>query len=163
MRRGWTQHEFRERLLRYGGLGLDRTGLSRLERGQRAVTVDDLYVIAATLSVSPLHLLVPLDERPLVKVAPGLPPKPPQTVREWFVGTNPLDRDEWRTRPRPDGGEDVLGPLGGGLEDWRIYATERPLSELVSAAASKGDDFIAMFARELRDTPLDHEPNAEED
>lgn len=37
-------------------------GLRRMERGERAITVDDLYAIARVLEVTPEMLLSPLDQ-----------------------------------------------------------------------------------------------------
>lgn len=55
-RRGLTQQELAARLTTTG-MPIHQTGLGRLEAGQRAIRVDELYAIATALDVSPLSLL----------------------------------------------------------------------------------------------------------
>jgi transcriptional regulator with XRE-family HTH domain len=44
------------------------SGLSKIERGERRVDVDDLMAIAIALDVSPLGLLLPVDQEPATVV-----------------------------------------------------------------------------------------------
>jgi transcriptional regulator with XRE-family HTH domain len=57
---------------------------------RRAVTVDELFVLAAALNVSPVHLLVPIDDfRESYKVTSGIS-ESAGYVREWIRGRLPL-------------------------------------------------------------------------
>lgn len=46
------------------GRRISFSGLSKIERGERRVDVDDLMAIAVALDVSPLGLLLPVDREP---------------------------------------------------------------------------------------------------
>jgi transcriptional regulator with XRE-family HTH domain len=99
-RRGWEQADLAARLAEIG-YDLGQPQVSRIERGQRNVTLEDVLAIAAALDCAPLHLIVPIrDEEdgeipegyeialkvPVrVKIA-GLPPTDPETLRDWAVG-----------------------------------------------------------------------------
>jgi transcriptional regulator with XRE-family HTH domain len=55
--------ELEERLTKIGHR-ISFSGLSKIERGERRVDVDDLMAIAVALDVSPLGLLLPVDVEP---------------------------------------------------------------------------------------------------
>jgi transcriptional regulator with XRE-family HTH domain len=59
--RGWTQQELAAAL---GEVGVDlgEFAVTRLEKGKRSVSLDEAVAIAAVLGVTPLHMLVPLDD-----------------------------------------------------------------------------------------------------
>ena len=42
-------------------MNLDASAITRLERGTRGVMLDDVITISAALGVSPLHMIVPLE------------------------------------------------------------------------------------------------------
>ena len=56
-RQGWTQQQIAEA----PGVNLDASAITRLERGTRGVMLDDVITISAALGVSPLHMIVPLE------------------------------------------------------------------------------------------------------
>lgn len=60
-RHGLTQQELATRLTA-AGMPIHQTGLGRLEAGQRAIRIDELYTIAAALDISPLALLPSLSD-----------------------------------------------------------------------------------------------------
>ena len=85
--KNWTQADLAAAL---AGTGLDlgEPAITRMERGSRGVSLDEAIAISAVLGVSPLHMLVPLDDNG-AQVAPG------QTVstadaRAWIRGLTPL-------------------------------------------------------------------------
>lgn len=55
--------ELEERLTQTGHR-ISFSGLSKIERGERRVDVDDLMSIAIALDVSPVGLLLPIDQEP---------------------------------------------------------------------------------------------------
>lgn len=79
-RRGLTYKKLSE-LLEATGRPIFPLGLSRLEKGERRVDVDELVALAAVLGVSPATLLFPrdADESDLVEVAPDV------EQRAWIV------------------------------------------------------------------------------
>lgn len=54
---GWSQTELAERLGAQLGKAVDPTTITRMERGSRPTTVDELYALSATFSTSPLSLI----------------------------------------------------------------------------------------------------------
>jgi transcriptional regulator with XRE-family HTH domain len=98
--RGWTQGKLAERLkqLEYP-LGVPQ--ISRIEKGKRAVSLNDAYALAFALDCSLLHLLVDPDapspaelattpELPRVQVVGNVQPETQYDVRAWIVGDGPL-------------------------------------------------------------------------
>jgi transcriptional regulator with XRE-family HTH domain len=77
------------------GVPTHQTSVGRLEYGERRLTVEDLLAVAATLGVSPLHLLAGTYTSERVPVLPTLPPYVPARMIAWLrgevalPGTNP--------------------------------------------------------------------------
>lgn len=134
-RKGLTAAELGERLTRQG-VAWDRSIVANLENGRRrSVTVTELLALALVLDVSPLHLLVPLDEGDY-RVTPELA-QPTDRVREWIRG-------------------------GGGLPgtDMRIYGTETPRAEFeaaMAAARARSERFREAGA-DVREVPAHRVP-----
>jgi hypothetical protein len=84
------------------GQPIDRSTIGRIENGNRSVTVDELFVLAAALDVAPMQLVVPLDSEELVAVTPT-ERWSAGAVRRWFTGA---------------------AILGGLVKSRRIYQTE---------------------------------------
>ncbi|MEU5345700.1 helix-turn-helix transcriptional regulator [Streptomyces sp. NPDC020766] len=104
-RKGMTALELADDLKRRG-LDWDRQTVTKLETGRRQnVSVAELLALARALDVSPLHLLVPLEEVEY-KVTPE-ESMPAARVREWVRGKEPLPGT-----------------------DQRIFRSEVPLDEL---------------------------------
>lgn len=104
-RKGLTRQDLGSRLADLG-IPWNRFTVSSLESGKRQnVTVVELLALARVLDVSPLHLLVPLEE-----IAYEVTPhekQPAARVREWIRGDRPLP-----------------------ATDQRIYFSEIPMEEL---------------------------------
>ena len=86
--KGWTQQQLADALAD-AGVKLDASAITRLERGTRGLSLDDVLAIAAALGVSPLHLFVPLDNDEELNVAPSLTANA-LDVRAWVRGQRPL-------------------------------------------------------------------------
>lgn len=82
---GLSQEALAERIKELGGK-LSATAVVRLESGGRAVTVDDLVLIARALEVSPLYLLLPITSDAEVRLAPGDEPLHSGFARMWARG-----------------------------------------------------------------------------
>lgn len=85
--RDLTQADLAARVTDQGG-AMTQTTVTRLERGSRAVTVDELFSLAYALDVTPLALLLPLDQDVSLRVDRRI-----VSVRQfvdWVVGREPL-------------------------------------------------------------------------
>jgi len=92
--KGWTQQQLADEMGKLG-FKIDASAVTRLERGTRGVTLDEVIATAATLGVSPLHLIVPLDDAAELDVTPGLPVTG-GGARAWIRGQRPLDGSDDR-------------------------------------------------------------------
>lgn len=91
--KGWTQQQLADALASLG-VKLDASGITRMERGTRGVTLDDVIAIAAALGVSPLHMIVPLDDNG-AQLAPSLTVSTAD-ARAWLRGQRPLQEADER-------------------------------------------------------------------
>ena len=99
LQRGWSQTELARRLSA-AGCRLDQSAVSRLEAGERGLSVDELITAAGELNVSPLRLLegAPLPTQPAVTVTDTVT-VPGSRYRTWLRGSTPLPaRKEWSKR-----------------------------------------------------------------
>ena len=67
--KGWTQADLASALAA-AGMNLGESAITRMERGTRGLSLDEAVAIAAVLGVSPLHMIVPLDDDS-AQIAPG--------------------------------------------------------------------------------------------
>jgi transcriptional regulator with XRE-family HTH domain len=112
-RHGWNQQQLAEQMTK-AGVAWDRNVVANLETGRRAsVGVDELLALAHVLSVAPLSLLIPLDDKTPYQLTPTVT-KPAEEVRDWAHGVITLNE---QGEPKWD---DI---------DWRIYESEVPDSE----------------------------------
>jgi transcriptional regulator with XRE-family HTH domain len=102
-RHGWSQQRLAERLKELD-YEIPRVTIAKIEKGQRLVKLDEAFAIAYALDVSPLHLLVPIENEPRVLLAGGEQPFEPQWARDWIRGYEPAigqdPRMFWMERPR---------------------------------------------------------------
>lgn len=84
----WTQADLAAALAG-AGLDLGEPAVTRLERGSRGVSLDEAITISAVLGVSPLHMLVPLDDNNDLQVTPQAS-VPVTDARAWARGMRPL-------------------------------------------------------------------------
>lgn len=91
-----------DRCAEHGMPELNRWLITNIETGRReSISVDELYVLARALDVSPIHLLTPYDDQE-VFVTP-VEQHPSQRVRQWVTGQQPLgdslvvvvETDQW--------------------------------------------------------------------
>ncbi|MCX5211480.1 helix-turn-helix domain-containing protein [Kitasatospora sp. NBC_00240] len=81
------------------GRPIPASGITRMEKGERQVTVDDLLALAVALNVSPSALLLPLDDSPehTVEIA-GAGSVPADVAWDWADGKRPLRLPSGDTR-----------------------------------------------------------------
>ncbi|WP_432128416.1 helix-turn-helix domain-containing protein [Streptomyces sp. bgisy082] len=88
-RRDLTAEQLAQRL-QAAGLPWERGTVVKLESGYRQnVGVAELFALAAALDMSPLHLLIPLDNRPYQVTSNRT--EAADTVRAWVRGEQPLE------------------------------------------------------------------------
>jgi transcriptional regulator with XRE-family HTH domain len=88
--RGWSQERLAAILDEVYGYPIHPTALSRIEKGTRKVTIDDLIAISAALDVAPVHLLFPIEGEDPVALTPRLEVDAEKAIR-WARGRQPLD------------------------------------------------------------------------
>lgn len=79
--------------LRSAGRPITPSAVSKIERGERQVTVDELMVIAVILEASPSALLLPMTDDPSAKVEiTGAGPVAADEAWDWVDGRRRLDQ-----------------------------------------------------------------------
>ncbi|WP_078491950.1 helix-turn-helix domain-containing protein [Streptomyces yerevanensis] len=151
-RRGYSTYQM-SRLLKEGGRPISPAAISKLERGERRVDVDDLTALASVLGISPAALLLPLtdSDKELVEVT-GASAILATVAWDWALGRRPLRVTPGKEQTElleyqlyslppwlrgPVGPRDALrdrSPLrdprvGELLEEIAALATPRPLPE----------------------------------
>jgi transcriptional regulator with XRE-family HTH domain len=92
--RRWTQQELSERLAQLG-VTLDQSAIARIERGERAVSLDEAMVLALALGVSPMALAIPRAGNV------SLTPKneyPVEQAANWFRNAWPIPSPYYQGR-----------------------------------------------------------------
>lgn len=115
-RRGLTTRQLSAALER-AGRPIPASGITRMEKGERAVTVDDLVALATVFDVSPAALMLPPEDSGPVHITPSKA-VPWDVAWRWAHGEQP---------PYTPGGDD--DPRGG--RDWperrrRFLAENQP-------------------------------------
>ena len=88
-RKGWSAQALADACAEAGMPSLDRSTIAAIEIGRRqCIGVDELLVLAYVLSVAPVHLFVPLEEK-WYAVTPEQVTNSGR-VREWVRGRHPL-------------------------------------------------------------------------
>jgi transcriptional regulator with XRE-family HTH domain len=147
-RRGLSTYEL-EALLKQAGRPISASAISKMERRERQVNVDDLTALAAALDVSPVALLLPLEDdvRKQVDVT-GAGVLSAADAWDWMTGHGPLRRTE------SAGLEYALYGLPAGRRAVRQHPLGRAAENLLSSvaylvqsagAAVEGDDHFPDY------------------
>lgn len=83
----WTQQDLAEALAA-AGVEMGEFAVVRMERGPRGVSLDEAIAISAVLGVSPLHMLVPLEDDS-IQLTPQRAVDAAD-ARAWLRGQRPL-------------------------------------------------------------------------
>jgi transcriptional regulator with XRE-family HTH domain len=121
--RGWSTYELAGQLAK-AGRPIAPSAVSKIERGERQVTVDDLLALAYVLRVTPNALLLPSTaEGEIELTAAGT--YAAGDVWDWAEGTRPLDlpanddgtaHNTFQADARPPGRRKfVSGPVSAGM------------------------------------------------
>lgn len=93
-RRGLSIYELAE-LLKTAGRPVAASAIAKMERRERQVNTDDLTALAVALDVSPVALLLPLEDGPRHHVdVTGAGALPAADAWDWMTGRAPLRRTE---------------------------------------------------------------------
>lgn len=107
--RGLTVYELAEQLT-LSGYAIAASAISKIERGERQVTVDDLVALSCTLGVPPSALLLPMDDDPGHSIElTGGGTVPADVAWDWLDGQRPRLRFPERD---PEGAR-IFGELYG--------------------------------------------------
>jgi transcriptional regulator with XRE-family HTH domain len=87
--RGWSTYELAGKLAKMGR-PIAPSAISKIERGERQVTVDDLVTLALALGVNANALLLPAIAEGQIELT-GTSPRDAVDVWEWAEGNRPLD------------------------------------------------------------------------
>ena len=94
------------------------TGITRIEKGERRVDVDDLMALAVVLKVSPTALLLPLTLVGEVDLTEGKT-VPALDAWMWATSSRPLDLPKEEEARRTAMDEHQVRSLPPGLRKWR--------------------------------------------
>jgi transcriptional regulator with XRE-family HTH domain len=131
--RGLTQQGLAERLSVLGR-GLHPTAISRIEQGDRAVTVDELFALAVALNVSPMALIAPdSGVTPVV----GEERRSAEEVRAWISGERSLGNVFGATQVRLDISDEFDGSAPAELKQRRRDLREWPVLRYLTDALEK--------------------------
>jgi transcriptional regulator with XRE-family HTH domain len=92
MRKGWHQQQLADRLHEIGA-PIDRATISKIETGERRVTLDEIFWFAYALGVSPAALVLPRPARSMVAVTPTMSVTALEALN-WLRGVYPLGEGE---------------------------------------------------------------------
>lgn len=112
-------------LLEKNGRAIPASGITRMEKGERVVTSDELTALAAALRVNVSALMLPLVDDPAETVElSGVGSVSAEQAWDWFDGEMPIEQV-------------VPGDPSGALMQFQLYA--RPAGRRVQLAAGDGD------------------------
>lgn len=103
------------------GHSIPPTGITRIEKGERRVDVDDLVALAVVLGVSPTALLLPPTVVGDVEVAGGKT-TPALGAWLWMNARGPLEAPEGDEQARAAFDDHQVHSLPPGLRGWRPQA-----------------------------------------
>ena len=82
-------------LLEHNGRNIPASGITRMEKAERQVTVDELVALSAALRVNPSALLLPLNDDPATTVEiTGVGAVSAEDAWDWMDGEMPIERIE---------------------------------------------------------------------
>lgn len=99
-RQGMTAQQLADQVAESGGK-LSRQAISKIETGDRGVSLDELLVLARALGVPPILLLFPVGTRETVEPLPGMVVYTDDAM-QWFTGERPgPGAEDWQRRAAP--------------------------------------------------------------
>lgn len=104
------------------GHRIDKTTLSRIERGDREITLPELDALALALGVSPLSLTCPTDDAAPMRVGTTVT-RPAGTIRAWRRGFSLDDDLRIDAQDVPDREHDELLAMKRASPDGPLPAT----------------------------------------
>jgi transcriptional regulator with XRE-family HTH domain len=157
---GWSQSRLAERLTA-AGYSLSQSAVSRLESGERTLSVDELITAAAVMNVSPIRLLegALLADQPAVSVT-ATASVPCSRYRSWLRGNTPLPpAKDWRKQTKTSWS--AAYRLAVADQDWlhrqrlTIHRQAAAGREIVDAAIQVRDQLTNESRERLADA-IDH-------
>lgn len=128
--RGYSTRQLAAEMERRGR-AVSPSGITRMEKGDRVVTADDLAAFAVIFGVSPVTLLLPVDARGTAQVT-GAGEVDARAAWHWAWCESPLSLPE------------------NEHEAERVYTEFMLYSRPIGLFTTQGDDRIPGFVRETR-------------
>jgi transcriptional regulator with XRE-family HTH domain len=141
-RKGWNQQQLADRMDEIGA-GIDRATISKIEKGYRRITLDEVFWFAYALGVSPAALMFPRPGRSILAVTPKTSVRTAQALH-WLRGTHPVDDPDdagWRFFEEETIDQEAL--------TYRRRPTLMLIRAMVARAVAVGGDKDTTFLREL--------------
>lgn len=114
--------------LREAGLKISQPTVHRIENGGRKVSLQEALVIAATLRVSPVHLLTPADEKVSIEITPKLTFRAPR-IKSWLLSLWPLRDGDMREFAYEMSADDLRRLMEEKTRPTRIPAVAKALEK----------------------------------
>ncbi|MEV8553427.1 helix-turn-helix transcriptional regulator [Streptomyces glaucescens] len=127
-------------VLERAGRHIPASGITRMEKGERVVTADELAALAVVFGVSPAALLLPLNDRPGSRVeVTGAGEVDAAEAWDWAEGRRPL-------KPGKDEHAAELEFLVNGVPRIRRILRQHPAGRAVAALQARVDALVDRSA-----------------
>lgn len=128
--RGLTTRQLSAAVARVGR-PIPASGITRMERGERMITVDDLMAFSVVLGVSPAALLLPLEDDPAKTAAvTGAGEVPADTAWAWLSNERPIRLPDGDTRT--------------ALLEYQLYSLPPGRRALTSHVLGNREEFVKL-------------------
>lgn len=134
-RRGYTAQQLADRTK---GV-LSRQAISKVENGDRRLTLNELTALGVALNVSPLLLVLPLGREANVQILPG-ETSPTWEVFKWWTGDVVIE----------DGGTDATATIGYFKDHDELVRTVQWNRESGSGLAASWQDRLLDLRKNMR-------------
>lgn len=134
-RGGMSQRELAARVANIG-MKINQSAITRIERGERKVSLGEAIALAAALDVAPVNLFLPIDGDEPVRLAPALEVDLTH-ARKWATGERPLDP-----------------------ANLRFYAYQSAYAVELEREAERGEAFMSQLRARYPDLPAETFVNA---
>jgi transcriptional regulator with XRE-family HTH domain len=154
MRKGWNQQQLADRLHELGA-PIDRATISKIETGDRRVTLDETFWFAYALGVSPAALVLPRPARSMVAVTPTTSVTALETLY-WLRGVYSLAEGEWDEAEERFFAEETLDEEVLAYRRLPTVSSIRVLAERAVTQAARGHGSELRRALEFLQEDVTH-------
>jgi transcriptional regulator with XRE-family HTH domain len=144
-RKGWNQQQLADALHELGA-PIDRATISKIETGERRITLDEVFLFAYALGVSPAALVLPRPARSMVAVTPTTSVTALEALH-WLRGVYSLAEGEWDDAEERFFAEETLDEEALAYRRLPTVSSIRVLAEraAVNAALRNGSALVRLL------------------